>query len=108
MKSETIQAVIQLVAEQTGVTTSRITVATRIAQDLGVDGDSATDLLTAFAARFHVDLAAFEFSRHFGPEAGGNPFYYLYCLFTGRGRLEPVTIADLATAAERGTWSYAA
>ena len=108
MKSETLQEVIHLVAEQTGVSPSRITASTRIGEDLGVDGDDASDLLTAFASRFHVDLAGFEFARHFGPEAGWSPFYALYCLFTGRGRLEPVTVEQLADAAQRGAWSYAA
>ena len=108
MKSGTLQEVINLVADQTGVSPSRITASTRIGEDLGVDGDDASDLLKAFASHFHVDLDRFEFSRHFGPEAGGNPFYYLYCFFTGRGRLAPVTVGQLAEAAERGAWSYAA
>lgn len=94
--------------EQTGVSPSRITAATRIGEDLGVDGDDASDLLAAFASRFHVDLAGFEFRRHFGPEAGWSPFSALYCLFTGRGRTEPVTVGQLAESAERGVWSYAA
>jgi acyl carrier protein len=108
MKSETPQGVIELVAEQTGVSPSRISAATRIGEDLGVDGDDAADLLTEFASRFHVDLAGFQFPRHFGPEAGWSPFYALYCLLTGRGRTEPVTVQQLAEAAERGVWSYAA
>jgi acyl carrier protein len=108
MKSETLQEVIVLVAEQTGVSPSCITAATRIGEDLGVDGGDASDLFAAFASRFHVDLAGFEFSRHFGPEAGWNPFCGLYCLFTGRGRTEPVTVGQLAKSAERGVWSYAA
>ena len=108
MKSVTLQDVIHLVAEQTGVSPSLITASTRIGEDLGVDGDDASDLLMAFASRFHVDLAGFQFARHFGPEAGWCPFYALYCLYTGRGRTEPVTVAQLADAAERGIWSYAA
>ena len=108
MKSEKLQEVIVLVAEQTGVSPSRITATTRIGEDLGVDGDDASDLLTAFASRFHVDLAGFQFARHFGPEAGWSPLYALYCRFTGRGRTEPVTVGQLAEAAERGVWSYTA
>lgn len=71
-----------------------------------MDGDDASNLLTEFASRFHVDLTGFLFSRHFGPEAGWIPFYALYCLFTGRGRTEPVTVGQLAEAAEGGAWSY--
>jgi acyl carrier protein len=103
MKSETLQGVIELVAEQTGVSPSRITATTRIGEDLGVDGDDASDLITAFATRFQVDIAAFNFSRHFGPEAGFSPF----CIHPSPP-LEPVTVGQLAESAERGVWSYAA
>jgi len=108
MKPEVLQAVIHLVAEQTGVAPSSITSSTRIAEDLGVDGDDASDLFSAFASRFHVDLADFDFTRHFGPEAGWSPLYALHCLFSGRVRTEPVTVGRLAEAAESGAWKYAA
>jgi len=99
----TLEDVIRLVAAQTGTSPLSIGASTRLAEDLGVDRDDAYDLLTAFASRFHVDLTPFEFSRHFGPEAGWNPFSYL-C----RGRLDSVTVGQLASAAENGVWSYGA
>lgn len=106
MKPETLQGVIELVAEQAGVSPSRLTATTRIGEDLGVDGDDASDLLAEFACRFHVDLTGFQFSRHFGPEAGWDPFSALYGLLTGRSRTEPITIGQLAESAEKGRWSY--
>jgi hypothetical protein len=107
MNSQTLQNVIHLVAEHTGVSPYSITASTRIGEDLGVDGDDAADLLRAFASHFHVDLATFQFARHFGAEASWSPLYGLYCLFTVRGCTELVTVGQLAEAAEKGVWSYA-
>jgi acyl carrier protein len=103
MKTETLHEVIQLVAEYSGVAESSITASTRLGEDLGVDGDDASDLIAAFASRFHVDIAVFDFSRHFGPEAGFSPFS-----IHPSPRLEPVTVGHLAETVERGAWSYAA
>ena len=110
MKAETLQAVSQFVSEELGVPATRIKPETRLLHDLGVDGDDAGDLLQHFSARFHVDLSAFRFSWHFGPEAGWSPLYFLYCFFFARGRHRdlPVTIQDLAEAADVGAWKYAA
>jgi acyl carrier protein len=79
MKAETLQAVREFVSEELGVPAARIKPETRLLHDLGVDGDDAGDLLHHFSARFHVDLSAFRFSWHFGPEAGRNPLYCIYC-----------------------------
>ncbi len=105
MKSETYESVIYLIAELAGVSPSRITSSTRIREDLGVDGDDASEFMKAFAIRFQVDLAAFQLARHFGPEGSWSPIYALYCLFTGKGRTEPITVAQLVEAAERGIWT---
>ena len=103
MSFETLQKIIRLVAESTGVDESLITASTRLGEDLGVDGDDASDMIAALASNFHVDLAAFDFSRHFGPEAGFSPISIHLS-----PRLEPVTVGHLAEAVERGAWSYAA
>ena len=103
MKSETIEVVIRFVAEETGVEPSRITAATRLGEDLGVDGDDATDLMAAFASRFSVDLGEFDHSLHFGPEAGWSPFS-VFRVFTDQEDLQPVTVGQMAEAAEKGVW----
>jgi hypothetical protein len=111
MKPETLQAVREFVSVEIGVPAARIKPESRLLHDLGVDGDDAGDLLQHFSARFHVDISAFQFSRHFGPEAGWNPLYFIYrCLFARRREPDdlPVTIQDLAEAAEAGVWRYAA
>ena len=104
MKIETLQAVREFVSDELGVPAARIKPETRLLHDLGVDGNDAGDLLQHFSARFHVDLSAFHFSSHFGPEAGWNPLHCFYCFLFARGRQRdiPITIQDLAEAADTG------
>jgi len=110
MKTETLQAVREFVSEELGVPVGRIKPETRLLHDLGVDGDDAGDLLQHFSARFHVDLSVFHFYSHFGPEAGWDPIHSIYCFLFARSsqRDIPVTIQDLAEAADIGVLKYAA
>jgi len=48
--------------------------ATRINQDLGVDGDDSNDLVPPFFQHFQVDTAEYDCLRYFRPEGFG-PFY---------------------------------
>ena len=91
------------IAEQVSVEPERLRASTRLLHDLGMDGDDASEFLQAFAQRLGVDLSRFEFSRHFGPEGGCNPFAPLHGLVFGRKQLKmvPITIADLVEAAQQ-------
>lgn len=81
--------------------------------DLGMDGADGWELIEAFGRAFEVDVSRFEPARHFGPEGGGSPLSLIIWLtevFLG-GRdvhevwgLSPITIRDLAEAAERKCW----
>ena len=111
MKPETLQAVREFVSAEIGVPVARLKTESRLLHDLGVDGDDASDLFQHFSARFHVDISAFQFSRHFGPEAGWSPLYFIYSRLFTRHRAQddlPLTIQDLAEAVEAGVWRYAA
>jgi acyl carrier protein len=108
MDAEILTKVIEFIAGQSGASVSRITPKTRLLEDLGIDGDDASEILIEFATRFKVDLGEFEFGRHFGPECGYMPFYSLFCwLFrVRRQKIEPVTIEDLVKAVENNAWIY--
>jgi len=56
VKRETLNAVIAFLAERRKVRPARISVATRLREDLGVDGFDAYELLTAFEREFNVDF----------------------------------------------------
>ena len=112
--TELFPAVARLVAHETGYPLSQITPETTLFGDLGVDGDDASFLLATFAREFHVDLAEFQFDRHFGGE-GLWPwqipvlFWRIFRSIRGDephdiGGVVPVRVADLVHAAERGRW----
>jgi acyl carrier protein len=97
--------VIHFVEEQLAIPRKRIRLEARLHHDLGLDGDDAAEFMEAFGKHFGVDLAAFRFDAHFGAE-GYDPFEGVHSLISNRARfrLEPITVADLITAAMRRSW----
>ena len=110
MSEPLLSEVIAFVADFRGQRPERLSAATRLREDLGIDGFDAEDILIAYRERFGVDMTAFEYDRHFGPEAAWNPFSWLYWrLFRPeRLRFDPVTIGHLVEAARCGRWEYPA
>ena len=98
--------VLAFVAESTGVAPGQVTLSSRLAQDLGLDGDDAVEFMEAFKSHFGVDLSAFEFRRHFGPEAAFSPLHWLFWLVvpSRRPHLTPITVQNLCDAAETKRW----
>ena len=62
------ERVFEFVAELTGAERRRLTLATTLVGDLGVDGDDGWDLVESFGEKFEVDLSTFRGDEHFGPE----------------------------------------
>ncbi len=103
--------VIEFIAAQSATSISRISPATTLFGDLGIDGDDAGDLLEAFVATFHVDLSQFEFTEHFGTEGLGCsfPVFWFLAIFGSgspeqRVGLKAISISDLVQAARSGRW----
>jgi len=90
------EAIVRFVAEKVGVRRSKVSEGTRLREDLGVDGDDAYDLLTAFIKEFRVRNENFDLADHFGPEGWGS--------FGLIGRLLPLTVQDLIDSAAAGEW----
>ena len=61
------------IAAETGVKRGKISLRSRVAQDLRVDGDDAMELFEKFAATFSVDLGELyaRWDQHFLAEGGG-------------------------------------
>jgi acyl carrier protein len=101
-------------AEQTDARAERLTPATTLFGDLGVDGDDADELFAAFATEFGVDLSGLDLSRHFGPEAWPPwallilPLWMLWMARPGephkKAGVIPITLGDLLRSAEAGRW----
>ena len=101
-----LREITALVARVSGARREEIVPGTRLAEDLGIDGDDADELVGAYARRFAVDLAGFEFSRYFGEEPNLMELaHWVRDLWRGDARpRRPLTVAMLVAAAERGRW----
>jgi len=66
------ERIVELIVKQTGVKRNRVLPASRLSQDIGIDGDDAAELFEKFGEEFHVDLTALgeRWDRHFMPEGG--------------------------------------
>jgi len=78
-----------------------------------MDGEDGWELIEAFGEEFRVDLAEFDPSTYFGPEASAFPPLFMiqvFRLFVLRedahnvGGVVPITIGDLVAAAESRRW----
>lgn len=65
--------VIAMLAEERGVPASKLTPASRLLEDLGMDGDDAVEFFDQFERRFSPNLESlhYHWRRHFGPESWG-------------------------------------
>src|SRR4051794_32786808 len=71
---ETRDAVIQLVADQSGVKREKLTDETRIVEDLQLDGDDVVELIEQVATKFGIDMVNYRWYHHHAPE-GCNPVW---------------------------------
>lgn len=113
--SELSDAVRAFVAEQLGVSSGRLSSETTLFGDLGVDGDDAVDLMSAFGERFGVDLSEFDRQAYFGSEGWSPVALYLGLAGLMRGGspearagLKPVSIGCLVKSARIGQWQCGA
>ena len=72
--------VFALVAEQTGEKQGKLSLATTLGHDLGMDGDDAVEFFERFRSEFALDLQNLyrDWKFYFGPE--GTPITSLLCL----------------------------
>jgi acyl carrier protein len=100
------ERIVRLVAKMTGLQMKKLTMESRLLQDLGVDGDDADELINAYAEEFGVDMASFRFSTHFRSE----PSLLRLLSFLPSQKHErittkvPITLRDLAEGATFRCW----
>ena len=105
MNDDLFSQIRHFTAEELRVDPAIVGLQTRLQHDLGVDGADGWEFIEAFGTRFSVDLTGFRSTRYFGPEAGPNPFLWLWWSVTRSWpALEPITLADLVEAARSGRW----
>jgi acyl carrier protein len=100
---DTVEAVIDLICRSTGAPRRKVVLDAALGDDLGIDGDDAAELLSAFSKEFRVDLSAFDHDRYFGPEAGFSIVTWLYGKITGTLPVyKPLTVRALVIATIEG------
>lgn len=109
MNIELLNEVKAFVGEYWGEPKTQLSAETSINDDLGMDGDDGLEFMDAFSRRFAVDLGTFPYDNYFGPEAPATPISIIAStirrLRTGKWTdLSPLTLRQLAEAAENGSW----
>ncbi len=103
MNDATLEArIIIFIVEQTNANLEKISLETRLAEDLGIDGDDALEFFENFSQEFQVDLSNFQFDKYFGYEAGFDPL--ITFLNRPKHKLETITTKDLVMAAIANKW----
>ena len=81
----------------------------RLFHDLGIDGDSAEEILAELRDKHQVNFDKFVFSNYFGSEVGAGYRYFLYKLFRrfwkSIDELKPLTVNDLGKAIDNGSFN---
>jgi len=92
----------RILSRETGIPLDRITPASRLAEDLHMDGDDASDFFERFFDRFQVDASEFRFEKFFGQEAGA--LFPVSVLVPAFRKSVTITVRDLVQAAESARW----
>ena len=101
--SALFERIATLLEREQGYPRERISTATRLAEDAGMDGDDVGEFLDAYRREFGMELTGFKFYHHFGPE-GCNPFWLIVRPWWQRIERMPITVQDLVEAARAGRW----
>jgi hypothetical protein len=95
--------ILEFTASERGMRRDKVKLGSRLLQDLGMDGDDAVEFFEKFGSQFRVDLTQLwkHWRSHFGPEAGWMPWAFLFAR-----PMVPITVQDLAEAAEASRWLH--
>ena len=121
-EADLTERVIRFVANETRTRPDRITVGSRLAEDLGIDGADGWELIEAYAQELGVDLEGIDYRHYFGAEGFdlSGPIVAVVRLGVAVIRwacrqgwsydpvndLVPITIQDLVESARAGRWIH--
>lgn len=111
---EVRNTVFEFLADQVGVSISKLSAETTLFGDLGIDGDDGVEFLEAFARRFEIDCSNLQVADYFGPEGLTlwAPFYWAVLVFRSgspekRARLKEISVGLLVQVVLEGCWPSA-
>ena len=91
--------IITFLSEELEIPAEKINLTSRLRQDLGLEGDSAADLLEAYSLLYDVEIDAFRINDYFGAPSELNPLLAHFLWIFGNSRpLKTLTVADLIRA----------
>ncbi|HWU55046.1 MAG TPA: DUF1493 family protein [Rhizomicrobium sp.] len=107
MEAEKRDYILRLLAQKTGRRPDSIADNARLLHDLGLDGDDAAAAITDISKALKVDISAFNYSKYFRPEPSLlSLFRFLPSQRNEQlSKKQPLTVAELIGAAERGKLS---
>ena len=78
--TELEEQIVKFIVQQTSINIKKVHLDSRLAQDIGMEGDDAVEFFEKFHEQFHVDLNALEthWDQHFLPE--GTSVHPLGCM----------------------------
>lgn len=99
---------LEFTAMATGVPISKLSINSRLFEDLGLEGDDALEFMDSYFEKFKVDSADFQFGDYFGPEGFdliGLLINLIFDFLRGNSQsLKPLRISDLINSAQQGMW----
>jgi acyl carrier protein len=105
VEEKTLEQVKQILWDLHGDRPERVSLKSDLFADLGIDGDDAVEVFQRIEEKFEIDFSLMKWERHFGPEAGFNPFVLLLPSWRWWQRERvPVTVEDLITAICAKRW----
>ena len=102
--------VLDFISTEAGIDRYMVKLSASISDDLGIDGDDASDLLAAYTSRFNVDMTRFRYSEYFTDEGTLTPFSLLGIIaawLSGRrsSPKRPLFVRDLVASAMVRRWT---
>lgn len=107
------EAVLDFVNKERGSmwwTKKKLSLDTRLREDLGIEGDDAYDFFVAFEERFQVNLENLSLGKYFGPEGCGPEWVFKLSMWLQGKKVTIIkdktvlTVNDLVQAVKAGKW----
>jgi acyl carrier protein len=104
-EEQILEQVKQILWDLHGDRPERVTLKSDLFSDLEIDGDDAVEIFEKIKEEFEVDFSCMQWNRHFGPEAGFNPFALLLpSWWKWQRERVPVRVEDLICAICAKRW----
>jgi hypothetical protein len=102
-KTPIIDFLINLLVEDYGIKSGKITLASRISEDFRLDGDDAVEFFDSFHEAFPFDPGTFTYDTYFNAE-GFSLGFFDWIKGKKKPPLRPMTLQMLVDAAMTGRW----